>query len=196
MRKSYSRAKNSKRQGWFMTTEKLDEGISYRLEGIAFGLADGLIMCLGLIIGVAEATSDTRLIIIAGIIGGFANAFGNSIGFFMSQSAERALQIHETTEHEVTTKVHSKKEVYVNSIFSFICTIAISIIMLFPFILFNMMTALVLAFMFGVIVAFVLGSYVGKISRENPYIWGLKYAVLAVLGAIISHLIADLITIL
>ncbi|MCW3993915.1 MAG: VIT1/CCC1 transporter family protein [Candidatus Bathyarchaeota archaeon] len=66
---------------------------SYRLEGIAFGLADGLIMCLGLIIGVAEVTSDTRFVIITGIIGGFANAFGNSIGFFMSQSAERAIQI-------------------------------------------------------------------------------------------------------
>jgi VIT1/CCC1 family predicted Fe2+/Mn2+ transporter len=63
---------------------------SYRLEGIAFGLADGLIMCLGLIIGVAEVTFETRLVIITGIIGGFANAFGNSIGFFMSQSAERA----------------------------------------------------------------------------------------------------------
>jgi len=74
-----------------MTDDRSRE--SYRLEGIAFGLADSLIMCLGLTIGVAEATSDTQLVIITGIIGGFANAFGNSIGFFMSQSAERALQI-------------------------------------------------------------------------------------------------------
>ena len=50
-------------------TENLSEE-SYRLEGIAFGLADGLIMCLGLIIGVAEVTSDTRFVIITGIIGG------------------------------------------------------------------------------------------------------------------------------
>ena len=178
-----------------MTTEKLGEGVSYRLEGIAFGLADGLIMSLGLIIGIAEATSDTRLVIVAGIIGGFANAFGNSIGFFMSQSAERGLQIYETTERGVSTRVHPKKEVYVNSVFSFISTIAVSIVLLFPFILFNMTTASIIAFMLGVIVAFVLGNYVGKISRENPYICGLKYAVLAVLGAIIAHLIADLLTV-
>ncbi len=178
-----------------MKPEKLDKETSYRLEGIAFGLADGLIMCLGLVIGVAEATSDTRLVVIAGIIGGFANAFGNSIGFFMSQSAERGLQIHEITEHGVTTKVHSKKEVYMNSIFAFTCTIAISVILFSPFVLLDMMTALVLAFMLGVIVAFVLGSYVGKISKENPYILGLKYAVLAVVGAIVSHLIADLLTV-
>jgi hypothetical protein len=75
---------------------------SYLLEGIAFGLADGLIMCLGLIIGVAEATSSTNLVIITGIIGGFANAFGNSIGFFMSQSAERALEL--SRDKEITSK--------------------------------------------------------------------------------------------
>jgi hypothetical protein len=48
--------------------ELLDNETSYRLEGIAFGLADGLIMSLGLIIGVAEATTDPRLVIIAGIM--------------------------------------------------------------------------------------------------------------------------------
>ena len=57
---------------------------SYRLEGVTFGLADGLIMSLGLIIGVAEATADPGFVVLAGIVGGFANAFGNSIGFFMS----------------------------------------------------------------------------------------------------------------
>lgn len=49
-------------------TENLSEE-SYRLEGIAFGLADGLIMCLGLIIGIAEATSNAQLVIITGVIG-------------------------------------------------------------------------------------------------------------------------------
>lgn len=41
--------------------------------------------------------------------------------------------------------------------------------------------------------AFVLGSYVGKIGHENPYKEGLEYALLAILRAIISHYIADLI---
>ncbi|UCE96805.1 MAG: VIT1/CCC1 transporter family protein [Candidatus Bathyarchaeota archaeon] len=169
---------------------------SYRLEGIAFGLADGLIMSLGLIIGVAEATTDPRLVIIAGIIGGFANAFGNSIGFYMSQSAERGLQIHETTEHGINTKVHSKREIYLNSALAFLCSVIISIALLSPFILLNMTVAVVSAFTFGILVAFFLGLYIGKLCQENRWISGLKYAFIAFLGAMISHFVADLLTLL
>ena len=175
-------------------TENLSEE-SYRLEGIAFGLADGLIMCLGLIIGVAEVTSDTRLVIITGIIGGFANAFGNSIGFFMSQSAERALQI-KTTDHGATTRIHSKREIFTNTIFAFTSTIAATLALLSPFTCFCMNHAAILTFMIGTTMAFILGGYVGKISHENPYKTGLKYASLAILGAIISHYIADCIQLL
>lgn len=164
---------------------------TYRLEGIAFGMADGLIMCLGLIIGVAEATSDTQLVIITGIIGGFANAFGNSIGFFMSQSAERALQIRETTDHGANTRIHPKREVLINSLFAFISSIAATLALLFPFTFLSMNPASILTFIIGIIMAFILGSHVGKISHENPYRTGIKYALLAVLGAIISHYIAD-----
>jgi predicted membrane protein (TIGR00267 family) len=169
---------------------------SYRLEGIAFGLTDGLIMCLGLIIGVAEVTSDTRLVIITGIIGGFANAFGNSIGFFTSQSAERALQIQETTNHGVKTRIHSKREVYTNTLFSFASTIGAVLILLSPFLLLQMTAATILTFIIGTTASFLLGSYIGKMSSENPYIAGLKYAILAMVGAVVSHLMADLIQLL
>jgi len=182
-----------------MKTEETDthgHKTSYSLEGVAFGLADGLIMSLGLIIGVAEATTDSRFVVIAGVIGGFANAFGNSIGFYMAQSAERGLQIHEVTEHGVTTSVHSKEEIYVNSFLAFLCSLAVSVALLSPFTFLNVATAVVVAFTLGVLVAFSLGSYVGKISKENSLSCGLKYAVVAFLGAIISHLVADLLTLL
>ena len=177
-----------------MTENPLEE--SYRLEGIAFGLADGLIMCLGLIIGVAEVTSDTRLVIITGVIGGFANAFGNSIGFFMSQSAERALQIHAMTDHGSITRIHSKKEILANTLFAFTSTITAVLILLSPFIVLPINQATILTFVIGTIMAFILGSYIGKISHEKPYKEGLKYALLAVLGAIIAHFIADCIQLL
>jgi predicted membrane protein (TIGR00267 family) len=177
-------------------TDEHQEAESYRLEGIAFGSADGLIMCLGLIIGVAEATFNTQLVLITGIIGGFANAFGNSIGFYMSQSAERALQLHELTNHGTTTRVHSKREVLANSLFSFASSIAVVLVLLLPFTFLSLDYATTLTFIIGPTIAFILGSYVGKIGRDNPYITGLKYAILAVLGAVISHFIADIIQLL
>jgi len=56
--------------------------------------------------------------------------------------------------------------------------------------------AVILTFAIGTMMAFILGSYVGKTSHENPYKEGLKYALLAILGAIISHFIADCIQLL
>jgi len=169
---------------------------SYHLEGIAFGLADGLIMCLGLIMGVAEATASPHLVVITGVIGGFANAFGNSIGFFMSQSAERALQIRETTDHGAPTRVHSKREVFINTLLAFISTIAATLILLSPFTCFYMDHAVILTFLIGTAMAFLLGSYIGTISHESPYKAGFKYALLAIIGAIVSHFIADCIQLL
>ena len=71
----------------------------YGMEGVAFGLTDGIICFLGIIIGVAEATQNVRLVVIAGIVSGIADALGNSIGFFVSQSTERGVQIHHKKEH-------------------------------------------------------------------------------------------------
>jgi len=173
-----------------MIDDLLGEG--YRLEGIAFGLADGLIMCLGLIIGIAEATSSTQLVLITGLVGGFANAFGNSIGFFMSQSAERALQI-QTVNSGSATRIHPKREVLANSLFSFASTIFAVFVLLLPFAFLSMGLATMLTFAIGVITAFALGSYVGRVGHESVIRGGLKYALLAVLGAGVSHLIADLV---
>ena len=130
--------------------------------------------------------------LISGIIGGIANAFGNSIGLFMSQSAERGLQIHETTEHGLPTRIHSKMEVLTSSVLAFMATIVALIILLSPFAFLNMTDAVILTFSFGTILSFILGNYVGKLNRENPLKTGLKYAVLAIVGAMISHLVGDL----
>jgi len=167
------------------------EETSYRMEGIAFGLADGIICFIGLTIGVAEATSDPILVIISGIIGGLADAFGNSIGFFISQSTERGVQIHETEEHGVKTRIHSKREVLMSGIFSFLATILALIILLSPFLFFNINTAVIITFSNGTILSFILGGYVGKMSGENPYKIGFKYAILAIVGAVVSYLIGD-----
>jgi len=167
------------------------EETGYRMEGFAFGLADGIICFIGLTIGVAEATFNPTLVIISGIIGGLADAFGNSIGFFVSQATERGVQIHETKEHGVKTRIHSTKEVWMSGVVSFLATILALIILLSPFLFFDISTAVVLTFSVGMILSFVLGGYVGRLSGESPYKTGLKYAMLALVGAVVSYLIGD-----
>ena len=85
-------------------------------------MTDGVICFLDIIVGTARATADPRLVIVLGIVGGIADALGNSIGFFVSQATERAVQMREAEEGN-GTRVHSKREVWLSGIFSFLATI-------------------------------------------------------------------------
>jgi len=178
---------------------KRNESPKYWMEGVAFGLADGIICCLGLVIGVAEATVNLpllerrSLILASGILGGLANAFGNSIGFFLSQETERSVQIHEE-ELGMKTRVHTKREVLMSGILSFLSTLLALLVLITPFIFLNIEISIVLTFILGIILSSSMGSYVGKMSKQNPLKTGLKYAVLAVVGALVSHAIGDLLS--
>lgn len=163
----------------------------YGLEGAAFGLADGIICFLGIIIGVAEATQDVRLVVISGIVGGIANALGNSIGFFISQSTERGVQIHHTEEHGEKVRVHSQREVWMSAVLSFGATMIALVILIVPFAFFTLPMAVVSTFLIGTTALFILGRYVGRISGESPLKTGLKYAALGMAGAVISYLVGD-----
>jgi predicted membrane protein (TIGR00267 family) len=174
-----------------MADQKLKEH-GYGLEGFAFGLADGIICLLGLIIGVGRATYDPRAVIITGIIGGITDAIGNSIGFYISQTTERGLQIHETEEHGIKTRIHSKREVFASGGFVFLATFAILTLLLFPFMFVEFVFACILAFLFGTTLAFALGYYVGRLAGENPCKSGFKYACLTIIGALASYTIGGL----
>jgi predicted membrane protein (TIGR00267 family) len=170
--------------------------LHYLMESIAFGLTDGIICFLGIIVGVARATSDPTIVIIASIAGGIADALGNSVGFFISQTTERAVQMY-GVEQGTESRVHSKKEVWMSGVFSFLATILALVLLISPFRLFpDIWNATYVSFTIGTIMSFILGSYVGKIAKENPYKSGLKYAVITIAGALVAYFVGEILDII
>jgi len=163
----------------------------FLMESVAFGLTDGVICFLGIIVGVATATLDARLVIIAAVIGGVADALGNSIGFFVSQSTERAVQLKEAEEGEIH-HVHSKKEVMLSGVSSFLATLFVLCFLLFPFLFFGVWQATTASFILGIVLSFLLGMYIGKLGGENIYKSGIKYSCITILGAIVSYGLGEL----
>lgn len=156
------------------------------IESVAFGVTDGVICFLGLIVGVARATSDPKMVIIAATIGGVADALGNSIGFFVSQATERAVQIQQNDSH-----VHSKREVWMSGVCSFLATILTLVLMVSPFIFLSLWTATTVSFIIGTVMSLILGSYIGKLSKENPYKSAIRYASITIAGAVLSYAIGE-----
>jgi len=63
-------------------------GTAARLREFILGWQDGLVNVLGIILGVAAATSDTRIVIIAGLAATFAESFSMAAVAYTSTKAE------------------------------------------------------------------------------------------------------------
>ncbi|MFX0184258.1 MAG: VIT1/CCC1 transporter family protein [Candidatus Hodarchaeota archaeon] len=162
------------------------------LEGFAFGMTDGIICFLGIIIGVAQATRDPTIVIVAGIVGGIADAFGNSIGFFISQITEQNIQLNQKETSGRDIHIHTQKEVIFSGLFSFFATIIALVLLIGPyFIISEFETAMLLTFIFGILALFFLGIYVAKIGKKDPLRMGIFYATVGIAGAILSFVIGS-----
>ena len=165
------------------------ENVKSEFEGLAFGLADGVICFLGILIGVAAATSNTNIVIIAGVVGGIADAFGNSIGFYISQAMERGIQTHRKKEKKHEVYVHSYSEVVMNASYSFIGTLIVLAILLAPFLFFDLKTAAIMASVVAAVLLFVLGVYVSTLMGESALKTGTEFAAIGIIGALLSYAI-------
>src|SRR5271157_4526850 len=69
--------------------EQLDRGDN--LREIIFGAEDGLVSTLGLVLGMAGATNNGRVVIIAGAVYVISEAFSMAAGTYLSSKAQKEL---------------------------------------------------------------------------------------------------------
>jgi len=116
------------------------------------------------------------------------------VGFFVSQSTERAVQLVENNGEE-NGHVHSEKEVWLSGISTFLATILVLIVLVLPFGFFSIWRATAVSFLIGTVLAFALGSYVGRLGGGHPLKSAVKYALITVFGAGVSYGVGELLNI-
>lgn len=168
-------------------------------QGVAMGMMDGLITLLGILMGVGAATGDPKLVIIAGLVGGIANSFGTSVGFYTSEQAERGQQIRfyakkgRAETKEADRYIHSDTEIYMETAFSFLAGVAALVVPIIPFLLnLPISTAMGASLIISIAMLYALGFYIGRLNRERPFLSGFKYAAIGVISAIVALLIGEL----
>ncbi len=156
-------------------------------QGVAFGTMDGLITILGVVIGIATATDSTAIVIISGLVVGVANSFGNCFGFYASELAERAEHIQEN-QH-----VSSMAETRRSTVLSFVTSLASMSVLVVPFaLLTNLSYAMIVSLTIALAMLFGLGVLVGKLSREGPWRFGIRYVLLGLIGAALSFAVGSM----
>lgn len=170
------------------------------------GFIDGLLSTLGIVIGASTAIGASaeaaQIIIAAGIGGGVANGLSNILGAFMGEKVEVGKRMEKVEkamlEEEALrgTKVDEKfqNEIVSGGVADGLATIGGALIPVLPFLFiaifaFSTQIALYVSIIFSLIVFFILGVYVGRVSKENAIFSGLKMAAFGGITAVVVTLI-------
>ncbi|AEA47338.1 TIGR00267 family protein [Archaeoglobus veneficus] len=170
------------------------------LRHVIRGLIDGSLSTLGVIIGASGASP--AIIITAGLGGGVANGLSNVLGAFTAERARMEMEISELEKAMLKmgqlrgTVLHekAKKKTYIGGISDGLSTILGSVIPVIPFLLmyplgYSRDFAMLLSVSVTIFLLFFLGVYLGKLSRENIAIAGVKMALIGLCTAIICTIV-------
>jgi len=83
--------------------------IKYVLRDLVFGMEDGLVSNLGLILGVFVGGATTRVVVLAGLATMFAGAFSMSAGSYLSAKSQKEVYLREIQETKKKLKKNPRK---------------------------------------------------------------------------------------
>ncbi|ACX72399.1 protein of unknown function DUF125 transmembrane [Methanocaldococcus vulcanius M7] len=164
---------------------------------IVRGLIDGSLSALGVVIG-ASGSADASVIIAAGLGGGIANGLSNILGAFTAEKAslereriQKEKSLLKKSGYLKKSVIYQKaiRETMICGLIDGISTTIGSALPVVPFFVFDIKTALYVAIGITITILFILGVFIGKISRENVIISGIKMVVGALVVAMLCFLI-------
>ncbi|MFO8077516.1 MAG: VIT1/CCC1 transporter family protein [Thermoplasmatota archaeon] len=173
------------------------------------GFIDGVLASLGVVIGASTAIGTTTeaaanaIIIAAGIGGGVANGLSNILGASVGEKLVKEIELAEIEKamlkqggdlHGTTIDKQLNQKLLSSAFYDGLATFIGSIIPVIPFILGSFlfildMISLYISIVVSLLLFFILGLYIGKISREHMILSGLKLVAFGIVTVIITTFI-------
>jgi VIT1/CCC1 family predicted Fe2+/Mn2+ transporter len=164
--------------------ESIMENSSHQLvTGISFGITSGVITSLGMIVGMFSAT-NSKLAVIASIITmAIADGLSDGAGQHMSEESEVGNG----------KPVHTHKEVWMTTLFTFLSVCGSSLTFVPFFLLFPLNTAILLGIFWGLAQLIVFNYLLAKAKKENAFPIIAEHIALAVFVIVVSYFVGLLI---
>ena len=163
------------------------------LKDVILGGQDGLVNVLGVILGVAAATYQTKIIVVAGLAAAFAESI--SMAAVAYTSTDAALSYY-NTKLKKSRLINLLKEEYENPkksafIVGFSAIIG-SLIPLFPFFFLSVKSAIIVALVLSALSLFIRGTIKAKLTVGNQFRSGLEMLIIGMIAALGGYLIGYL----
>ena len=163
------------------------------LKDIILGGQDGLVNVLGIILGVAAATFQTKIIIAAGLAAAFAESI--SMAAVAYTSTDAALSYY-NTKLKKSSLINLLKEEYENpkksAFIVGLSAIIGSLIPLVPFFFLPVKISIIAALILSALALFIGGTIKAKLTKGNEFRSGLEMLIIGMLAALVGYLIGTL----
>jgi len=148
------------------------------MQGATFGIMDGIITILGVMWGLS--VTQNKFILMIGILtAGLADSFANAAGMHVSQETEAA---------------HRRREVWKSTIFCFVATFLVAVILTAPLIFFSLKTAIIISALIAVTLLVNLGYFVAEVRHRKPISLILEYTFIGIAVSVICFGLGNLVS--
>ena len=144
--------------------------------GFSFGLTSAVITTLGLMVGLSSGT-HSQLAVIGGILTiALADSFSDALGIHISEESEN---------------VHTHKEVWLSTFFTFISKFIFTLIFAVPFLFFSLNTSIAVDIVWGLILLGVFSYFLAKKQKIKPWKVIAEHVFIAILVIFLAHYLGE-----
>ncbi|MBT4804936.1 hypothetical protein HON71_02075 [Candidatus Woesearchaeota archaeon] len=142
--------------------------------GFSFGLTSGVITTLGLMVGL-NAGTHSKLVVLGGILTiAVADAFSDALGIHMSEESDK------NTTH---------KQVWESTFAAFFAKFIIALTFVVPVLLFELLTAVIVAVVWGFLLLVILNYYLARKNQHSTWKMIFEHLLIAIVVIIITHFV-------
>ncbi len=173
-------------------TSKKEDDVGKNIREIIFGVEDGAIGNLGLVVGMAQALAPNTLILLAGVATMFAQAISMFAGNYLSIKSEKEY-FEVKGKGRAYGKAYSKhKNPVVSSLVMGIAVIVGAAIPLLAFLAWESHRGIIPAVIITLVGLFVLGVVKTKYTLRNWFRSGMEVLVVGFIAAMVGYGIGSL----
>ena len=162
------------------------------------GTIDGVIACLAIVIGVFSANVESNVIVAAGLSGGIGLSISNGIGGLMAEytvehrrmrTIEEAMMVKSGSMKGTLVHKGIQKKLIYDTITHGGCSLLGAMLPILPFVFLDIQTAIVVSIVLSFMTLFLLGVYMGAMTKEMLVIAGMKMLLVGILAAVVVRLL-------
>ncbi|KYK38020.1 MAG: hypothetical protein HXS46_15385 [Theionarchaea archaeon] len=144
--------------------------------GLSFGLTSGIITTLGLMVGLHSGT-QSEIAVMGGILTiAIADAFSDALGIHISEESENK---------------HTQREIWESTLSTFFFKFVFALTFLFPVLLLELSTAIVVSIVWGLLVLSILNFSLAREQKANPWRMTAEHLLIALVVIAITHYVGD-----